>query len=193
MRTIITIMLLILISCTTISTNVSTIEQTQFDYVDSKIEPILNIFEYEARIRGYSVDRSHISITFGLIRRSKLDKNGKRDLRVGYCGKDPDGVGLAIKLYKPAWDNMNESEQEETIFHELGHCLIGREHCGYAMNRNPISIMYPHLINSSYYSKNREDLVDELFNFDSKCLRNDGHVDEVDGEIRLQQNPLSKS
>lgn len=177
------ILTITLMSCTTINHNTVTVQQNSTDYIDSNVEPILKNFEYEARIRGHLVDRSHLSIMFGLRRSTKLDKNGETDKTVGYCAKNPIG-GLIIKLYKPAWDAMDESEQEELLFHELGHCLIGRKHCGYARNHRPISIMYPLTIDGTYYSKNREDLVDELFNVDPKCVQDDGHVDEVNGAIR---------
>lgn len=163
-----------MLSCTTI--NQSTVERYKYEYIDSAAEPILKSFEYEARIRGHEVDRSHLSITFG------LRKSSKEDYTVGYCAKDPMG-GVIIKLYQPSFMAMSDEEREELLFHELGHCLIGREHCFREGKTGPLSIMYPSVLDKQFYVDHREELVDELFNISPKCLGNNGLPNEVDGPI----------
>jgi hypothetical protein len=151
-------------------------EQFHYNYADSTFDPILKRFEYEAGIRGHLVDRSHLSVIFGLVRHDKKDK------AVGRCHIDPMG-GAIIKIRSESWVILDEYQREELVFHELGHCLMGRGHCSKANNEEPISIMYPHVLNGRYYKIHREDLVDELFNISSQCIGDDGHTDEVDGAI----------
>ena len=170
------IVILTLLSCTTINHNVVHVEQHKFDYIDSQFNPIIKSFIYEANSRGHSVSLVHLSMTFGNIR---VKKN---DTTVGYCARDPLG-GMVIKIHTPTWVKMNVYQQEELLFHEMAHCLIGRDHCGAVGDEGPISIMYPHILDGTYYKDHREELVDELFSPSLKCVGNNGHVNDIDGEV----------
>lgn len=185
MRGLLIFIMLTLLSCTTINNKTVVVEEHIYDYIDSSLDPILQQFEYEARIRGARVDRSHLSMTFGLIRQ------GKDDRTVGYCGRSAMG-GMIIKIHKKSWDGFDESQREELIFHELGHCLAGRDHCGKQHTNGPISIMYPEVLPGDYYKKNREELVDELFNISSECVGDNGSINASNGQVCPPSHPDSK-
>lgn len=53
------------------------------------------------------------------------------------------------------WGLFNEVEREEIIFHELGHCFLGREH-------TETGIMRERPLEASFYLKNRSALIAEL-------------------------------
>lgn len=186
MRFLISIILLSILSCTTVEHKHITVvnEEYRYNYIDSALDPILKSFEYETRIRGIKVVDTNISMTFGLVRA------GQKDNTVGYCVIDPKG-GVIIKIYTPAWKEMDDYQREDLVFHELGHCLIGRDHCSKINHEGPISIMNWRVLDGSYYKKHREDLVDELFNISSECVGDDVHVDEVNGTVcpQTDRNP----
>ncbi len=70
---------------------------------------------------------------------------------VGTCGFD------GIKINKAFWDNVGHYDHEQLMFHELGHCVLGHDHIAYP------SIMYPYMLNLSYYLDHRIDLFKTLF------------------------------
>ena len=176
MHVIIILLALLSIGCTTHNHKHITIEQYKYAYIDSKFNPIIQSFIYEARSRGHSVDLTNVSMTFSKIRSKKSNKT------VGYCVRDPLG-GIIIKINTSTWDKFGPYQQEELIFHEMAHCLIGREHCSKVDQRGPISIMYPRILKENYYKEYREELVDELFNISPECVGNDGNADELDGSL----------
>ena len=164
------------LSCTTINHNVVTVEQYKLSYIDSQFNPIIDSFIYEARSRGHTVNLTNLSMTFGNIRIKKDDRT------VGYCVHDVLG-GMIIKIHDQTWKDMDIYSREQLVFHEMGHCLIGREHCIKANKDGPISIMFPRVLDSNYYRIHREELVDELFNISPECIGDDGNVNEVDGKV----------
>lgn len=176
MRILTVLMLASLLSCTTVNHNVVVVEQYKYNYIDSEFNPIVQSFVYEARQRGHLVDLTNLSMTFGKIRSKKGDKT------VGYCVRDFMG-GMVIKIHTPTWKEMGPYQQEELIFHELAHCIMGRDHCSVKDKDGPISILYPKILSEKYYKEKREELVDELFNINPECVGNDGHTNEVDGKV----------
>ena len=70
-----------------------------------------------------------------------------------------------IHLRQGAWDEASEWEREALIFHEFGHCLLGRAHETRWNDEEdrPLSLMYPRKFNGEKYQKYRDYYVDELF------------------------------
>lgn len=75
-----------------------------------------------------------------------------------------------IIVDKNAWTGMTDTDREEVIFHELGHCVLGRGHtnetqwnltAGYKV---ATSVMNVERVNVSAYEASRDSYVDELFN-----------------------------
>jgi hypothetical protein len=64
-----------------------------------------------------------------------------------------------IKINKDNWINLSDLEREQTIFHELGHCMLGRGH----EEDKSESIMYPYAISEEEYKLNRAKFIEELF------------------------------
>lgn len=63
------------------------------------------------------------------------------------------------------WDTARPDVKEQLIFHELGHCVLHRDHIDMEINQIPVSIMHPvvGLIPKTVYLEKRKDYVDELF------------------------------
>ncbi len=179
MRTSIVILLCgMTVACTTVHHNLPTTKQNN---LDPAFDPMIKSFVYEANQRGYAVNTENLSVTFGNIRKNKCDKT------VGYCSRIDSMNKLIIKINTDTWDDMDAYEQEALIFHEIGHCVMRRDHCKKKNKTGPISIMYPYVLDGKHYKEFREELVDELFNISPECVGDDGPVDEVDGPVCPQE------
>jgi hypothetical protein len=72
-----------------------------------------------------------------------------------------------IEIDKDYYDMYSNTEKEELIFHELGHCIFNRDHTTermmYKSYSVPISIMYPYMFGGSwFYEQNLTHYYDEL-------------------------------
>lgn len=63
------------------------------------------------------------------------------------------------------WSYLDENGKEEVIFHELGHCLMGKDHDSMFLEEYnvPKSIMYPYVF-SIAYGVHKPYYVEELKN-----------------------------
>lgn len=80
-----------------------------------------------------------------------------------------------VEIKKSFWDTADEDARRNLIFHELGHCLLYRDHdtsVQFASNMGrsvPLSIMYPYIIMTmstevvSFYLNYITDYINELF------------------------------
>lgn len=72
-----------------------------------------------------------------------------------------------IIINESFWMTADNAEKEFLVFHEMGHCVLGREHSTWIHEGMPVSIMYPMEWATQfepYYWLNRNKLMDELFN-----------------------------
>ncbi len=79
------------------------------------------------------------------------------------CILNTNGI-YSIMLNEEIWSHKSYYSQEQTIFHELGHCIFHREHISQLLNDGcPSSIMYPFDFgHSNCYSIHRTELLNEL-------------------------------
>lgn len=84
---------------------------------------------------------------------------------VALCWRyDYNKQGISIEVDPNFWFSSTEMEKEETIYHELGHCILARDHTEELIDyKVPKSIMYPYVF-SLAYEKYRSYYVDELKN-----------------------------
>lgn len=86
------------------------------------------------------------------------------------CELYNDGYRL-VRVNNYYWERMGEFGKEELVYHELGHCVLNRDHTndftivrpqGYSI---PNSIMYPYTFGDSFfYFVYREHYIKELTN-----------------------------
>lgn len=63
-----------------------------------------------------------------------------------------------IMIRQSMWLGMEHEQKIGTMFHELGHCVLGLEH-----SSDPLSYMYPGLRTEQFYIDNKEILIEEMF------------------------------
>lgn len=68
-----------------------------------------------------------------------------------------------IQISKQYWYSKSDTEKEIIMFHELGHCLLYRDHNETVLNSVPVSIMFPVQLYNIVYEPRREAYLYELF------------------------------
>lgn len=132
--------------------------------IDLELQPVLDHFLEEGASRGYLFDTSKIVMKIGDV--PQFDPR-PGVTTIGVCWNiyydDKPFVLIDAKFWKAA----TYFSREAVVFHELGHCLLNREHNDKRMHANGESIPYS-LMNSFapkglIYILNRQHYVDELF------------------------------
>ncbi len=109
------------------------------------------------------------------------DTSGDSRVRILYGALHPGEVGVCeqgpfqaprVLVSRPAWQARSEAGREALIFHELGHCLLGRDHKDdfAALQRQkgrgiylPASLMNTRGVRAEYYAADRSYYLKELF------------------------------
>jgi hypothetical protein len=122
--------------------------------VAPEFEGYVASFEQKAASVGSNVAVDDVIIKFGAVK-------NKRES--GLCLISGDQTPR-ITINKANWDKMDEPEREALIFHELGHCVLRREHReSYTDQGIPESLMNPYTIEGRVYTYNESYYVKELF------------------------------
>lgn len=120
-----------------------------------EFEPYYRSFQHEAKIRGKETDPRRLVIRFGRTTPAHATST---------CYLRPD-LGRYVAVNQAQWEReQDELFRELLIFHELGHCLLGREHSSDAYaDGTPHSIMHYAGVPVMLYRERREKYLDELF------------------------------
>lgn len=121
--------------------------------IDPTFQTYVNDFVTEAKNQNYPLSIDDISIHFD----SSLDVT-----TLGECRRYSQGTPL-ILINQQDWPNENDVIHRVLLFHELGHCILNREHLNTLTNGIVTSIMYLYMQNSSMYSDNWAYYMHELF------------------------------
>ncbi len=75
------------------------------------------------------------------------------EFTLGMCYSYTDPKYNYIEVDGSSWLELDENHREELIFHELGHCIFGREHDNLFLDEVgvPKSIMYPYIFGLEYF------------------------------------------
>ena len=116
---------------------------------------------YSVKLDGDRIDQ--LKATFGDI--NQKSEFGTKVL--GYCETDALGA-RNIVIDRAFWAKAVDLDREQLMFHELGHCLLGRKHRVdlKRVNQKPVSIMYPTFLGWEIYHENASvygDYLKELF------------------------------
>lgn len=117
--------------------------------IESEFVPYYESFVREARAEKIGVEGVSISIVFG-----ETIKNNVAECVYGYTAK--------VIVSRAFWNVTVENMKEALIFHELGHCILNRDHNdALRSDQSPVSIMF----RSIFYvnSFDRAYYIHELF------------------------------
>ncbi len=129
--------------------------------VDPELWPHFQNFEKEAARRGINIDLSTENLT------GEIDNIHERGV-LGVC-QYGSAINNHITIDEPFWNSSGSLYREFVVFHELGHCVLFRDH-DESMNGNGIclSIMRSGTgqCRDAYTDQNRGYYLDELFSID---------------------------
>ncbi len=126
--------------------------------VDPAFQPYFSRFEAEGAARGVDIDLP--AATIGAVFSETLAAG-----QAGLCTQYTSGVAI-IEILPGAWSGASDLEREHLIFHELGHCYLGRSHYDEADARGfCVSIMQSGegRCRYNYRANTRAEYLDELF------------------------------
>lgn len=126
-------------------------------------ETQVNSFLVDAKAVGQDIEISDLVIEFG--------DQFANSLAAAQCDYGSETNSPTITVRKSYWDIITDTERQQLLYHELGHCILLRKNHRDARDFNgmPISIMnscscnfHPNQV-LQYYSDHRSDYVVELF------------------------------
>jgi len=133
-------------------------EVRSFANVDERLWSYFEDFEQEADRRGLTYDLTSYNLIGSI---EDIDDDGV----VGTCSygrRSP----LHVTVDLPFWQNSGSFSREMVVFHELGHCILDRDHTEETVgNGFCASIMASGTGNcrTPYNAQNRNYYLDELF------------------------------
>ncbi len=164
--TFLAIILILLVGCAEDEDPVTAIEEEPeeqtpiqaYNNVDRELWIYYDRFEKEAAERGIQIDLRRERITGEI---SELHEDGVAG-QCNYSSFFPN----EIIVDKAFWDRANDRSREFVVFHELGHCSLGREHREASFSNGVCrSLMRSGTGNciDNYRTSTRDTYLDELF------------------------------
>ena len=121
--------------------------------IESQFQPIVQNFVADAQTQGKPVTITNLIIQ---------SVPSLPDEIMGECfsgGLSPP----TIQISQEDWDVLTPDGQKVLLYHELGHCVLGRVHNYNENNGIPVSIMSPAYIGAAIYDYNKAEYLYELF------------------------------
>ncbi len=138
----------------------------QFSTSNQAFASYVQDFELKGRIamNDGSFSVGDIPINFG---------DTENDSFQGVCFEYPDGTKEII-VRKQWWDAVGEAYRESLLFHELGHCRLGRDHLDdvrqSSNDTHKISMMNSIIITPQKYNSYKEEYQRELYTYNTDEL-----------------------
>lgn len=124
-------------------------------YVVTGFEEYLETFEIQAIQHQQPIRVNDLVIDFqGLNLEARSDGN----VTLGICYLQ-DNTTPTIHIDPYYWKDMTESMRQRLISHEMGHCILHREHMS-----EHLSIMRPMMLSDEEFDAQPVYLLDELYN-----------------------------
>lgn len=122
--------------------------------IDPAFQGYVASFLTEASEHGRNVELSSLVVQFGAT---------KSSTERAFCIRSSEAPPT-ITVNEDSWKASSDAERENTIFHELGHCLLGQGHrAGTDSHGIPVSLMNPYKLDPQVYEDHRDSLLSELF------------------------------
>ncbi len=134
-------------------------QNNEEEKIDAELAAYIAVFLEEAEMREVVIDLELLDI------RAHIMNIQERNI-VGQCYSYSDN-SKEIIIDENYWRDLNDMDKEYIMLHELGHCVLDRDHLNSKdQNGNCISIMQSGTgaCDKQYTDANRKKLIDELFN-----------------------------
>ena len=166
-------------------------------YVEESLKPFVDKFILAAQFRNIPINTNNLVVKLG----DANDINPQVN-KVGYCAYDNSNNGFeflntesnvsTVIIDSRFWNrtDINDIQRTELIFHELGHCILGRKHDTRLYKNQPESLMYPNLVSMSYfisYRANENYYFDELFKLRPSALQGNPQFDDGNGIFTISE------
>lgn len=92
--------------------------ESQFNGLPQEVVEIISRFDLEAKKRGVNIDLFNVSFEFKAL----------EDDKIGSCQIRGKELTVILDTNSVFWRVSGPLGHEELIFHELGHCVLGRDH-----------------------------------------------------------------
>jgi hypothetical protein len=126
---------------------------------------LVNQFVSDSQAHGKQVDIGSLVIQVQALPTTSTPVTGGTEISTteGECTMTMNGPVVTIS--QNAVNTYDTESFEALMYHELGHCLLGRVHNpATESNGNPVSIMYPAAVVGTVYYAARTQYLNELFN-----------------------------
>ena len=127
-------------------------------FSNSELDPYFFKFEQEASARGLTIDLKELGVSGHIVAITDEHIAGK-------C-KHSDTNPAMVMVDQEFWSSAHDLHKEYVIFHELGHCVLGRTHLNETLETGACkSIMASdnRVCGFDYSVENRKYYLDELF------------------------------
>ncbi len=140
----------------------------QFSTTDPTFSKYVQEFEHNGRriLNDGSFSVGDVPVNFGDTENPNFQ---------GVCFEYPDGTKEVI-IKRSWWDNVSEEYRESLIFHELGHCRLGRDHLDTVWFKEETGEEHKHsmmntiIVSPGTYKDHKEQYQKELFTFKTDAL-----------------------
>lgn len=125
--------------------------------IPAEFQPYVNSFVQDSVNQDHPVTINHLDIQFGQITNEQIE---------GQCN-----TGFletpTILIQEDYWNTATEDEKTILMYHELGHCVLGRVHdnnlTGDIFDIHPISIMNWQTVSWQNFEEYKGKYLQELF------------------------------
>lgn len=123
--------------------------------ITGEFEPYVEKFESESSRFDQAVAVEEVIIELGTLETSK---NGVCILK----SNEPPKIIIQYSF----WKSASQESKEVLLFHELGHCILKREHKEgvHPTSFRPVSIMRSEIVSAQDFLENYDEYLGELFN-----------------------------
>lgn len=121
-------------------------------FVQPEFNSYINQFIKQGAFHGKAISDEGLTVVFANLQNVAL---------LGTCTPST----ITIRINTETWDSLSAVQREILLFHELGHCLLGRPHDNNTLENGikPESIMHATLLDEHLYTLFYNDYLNELF------------------------------
>lgn len=126
---------------------------TRIEANSNELYGYLNLFLREYQLRGGLMQSLPSDLSMEFVGDIEVEERA-----VAYCKLSIVFIPK-IAFLRSYWNNSSRTTKELLMFHELGHCFLNYDH----VTSNSNDIMFPTLIDPTYYRENRDAVLDKFF------------------------------